>query len=123
MLGFKYRVLDMASEELGAAAYRKYDIEAWIPSKKDYGEICSASNCTSYQSRRLNINYFDKNNQKKLVHTVNGTALAVPRILLAILENYYDQEKNIVSIPEVLHPYLPFDRIETKRSNIILKSS
>ena len=60
-LGFKYRVLDMASEELGAAAYRKYDIEAWIPSKKDFGEICSASNCTSYQSRRLNINYFEKN--------------------------------------------------------------
>lgn len=58
-LGFKYRVLDMATEELGAAAFRKFDIEAWMPSKKDYGEICSASNCTNYQSRRLNINYFD----------------------------------------------------------------
>jgi len=63
-LGFKYRVLDMASEELGAAAYRKYDIEAWMPSKNGYGEISSASNCTSYQSRRLNINYFDKQNNK-----------------------------------------------------------
>ena len=58
-LGFSYRVLDMATEELGAAAYRKFDIEAWMPSKQDYGEICSASNTTSYQSRRLNINYFD----------------------------------------------------------------
>eukprot|EP00355_Strombidium_rassoulzadegani_P000114 CAMPEP_0168609252 /NCGR_PEP_ID=MMETSP0449_2-20121227/1097_1 /TAXON_ID=1082188 /ORGANISM="Strombidium rassoulzadegani, Strain ras09" /LENGTH=242 /DNA_ID=CAMNT_0008649363 /DNA_START=25 /DNA_END=753 /DNA_ORIENTATION=+ len=61
-LDLKYRILDMASEELGAAAYRKFDIEAWIPSKRSYGEICSASNCTSYQSRRLNINYFDGQN-------------------------------------------------------------
>jgi len=52
----------MASEELGAAAFQKIDIEAWIPSKNDYGEICSTSNCTSYQSRRLNINYFDQKN-------------------------------------------------------------
>lgn len=58
-LDLKYRVLDMASEELGAAAFRKFDIEAWIPSKRDWGEVCSASNCSSYQSRRLNINYFD----------------------------------------------------------------
>ena len=80
-LGFPYRLLNMATEELGAAAYRKFDIEVWIPSKQSYGEICSASNCTSYQSRRLNINYLDTQNQKKLVHTVNGTALAVPRII------------------------------------------
>ena len=80
-LGLSYRVLDMATEELGAAAFRKYDIEAWMPSKGDYGEICSASNCTSYQSRRLNICYLDKHNEKKLAHTVNGTALAVPRII------------------------------------------
>ena len=85
----------MASEELGAAAYRKYDIEAWIPSKKDFGEICSASNCTSYQSRRLNINYFEKN-EKKLVHTVNGTALAVPRIILTLIETYWNEEKGYI---------------------------
>ena len=83
----------MASEELGAAAYRKYDIEAWMPSKKDYGEICSASNCTSYQSRRLNINYLGNQNERKLVHTVNGTALAVPRVILTILETYWDPVK------------------------------
>lgn len=116
MLGLKYRVLDMASEELGAAAYRKYDIEAWMPSKKDYGEICSASNCTSYQSRRLNITYYDKKNKKTLVHTVNGTALAVPRIIMAILETYWDEEKQIVRMPEALVPFLPFDRIENKRN-------
>lgn len=85
----------MASEELGAAAFRKYDIEAWIPSKNDFGEICSASNCTSYQSRRLNMNYFHKN-EKKLVHTVNGTALAVPRVILALIETYWNQEKGFI---------------------------
>eukprot|EP00354_Favella_ehrenbergii_P011597 CAMPEP_0170467896 /NCGR_PEP_ID=MMETSP0123-20130129/11293_1 /TAXON_ID=182087 /ORGANISM="Favella ehrenbergii, Strain Fehren 1" /LENGTH=396 /DNA_ID=CAMNT_0010734357 /DNA_START=194 /DNA_END=1384 /DNA_ORIENTATION=- len=80
-LGLSYRVLDMATEELGAAAFRKYDIEVWMPSRGDYGEICSASNCTSYQSRRLNICYLDEQNDRKLAHTVNGTALAVPRII------------------------------------------
>lgn len=110
----------MASEELGAAAYRKYDIEAWMPSKNGYGEISSASNCTSYQSRRLNMNYFDKHNNKQLVHTVNGTALAVPRIILTLLETYYDPELEIIKMPEALLPYLPFDRIEKKRSNIVL---
>ena len=102
-LGLPYRVLDMATEELGAAAFRKYDIEVWMPSKGDYGEICSASNCTSYQSRRLNICYLDAHNEKKLVHTVNGTALAVPRIIQTILETYYDAEKERVDIPECLH--------------------
>lgn len=112
----------MASEELGAAAFRKFDIEAWMPSKNDYGEICSASNCTTYQSRRLNINYFDKTNKKTLVHTVNGTALAVPRIIMAIIETFWDEERQIIRMPEALHPYLPFDRIEKKRHNIILRS-
>lgn len=76
----------MATEELGAAAYRKFDVEAWMPSKQQYGEVCSASNCTSYQSRRLNINYVGELNSRSLVHTVNGTALAVPRIVLCLLE-------------------------------------
>ena len=89
-LGLHFKVLDMATEELGAAAYRKYDIEAWFPHRNDFGEISSASNCTSYQSKRLNISYFDQGTTKKLVHTVNGTALAVPRIIMAILENYWN---------------------------------
>ena len=82
----------MATEELGAAAYRKFDIEAWMPSKGDYGEICSASNCTSYQSKRLNITYQD-GSERKVAHTINATALAVPRVILSILENYWDEEK------------------------------
>lgn len=92
-LGLHYRVLDMATEELGAAAFRKFDIEAWMPSKQDYGEVTSASNCTSYQSKRLNISYFDQGTDRKLVHTINATALAVPRIILAILENYWNEDK------------------------------
>lgn len=61
-LEIPFRVLNMATEELGAAAYRKYDIEAWMPSKQDYGEVCSASNCTTYQARRLNINFMGEHN-------------------------------------------------------------
>ena len=92
----------MASEELGAAAFRKYDIEAYMPSKKGYGEICSASNCTTYQSRRLNINYFDQKNEKKLIHTINATALAIPRVILTLLETYYDPDLEIIKMPEAI---------------------
>jgi seryl-tRNA synthetase len=122
-LGLHYKVLDMATEELGAAAYRKYDIEAWFPGKNSFGEISSASNCTSYQSKRLNISYFDTGNERKLVHTVNGTAMAVPRIIMAILENYWNESKGIVEMPEVLKPYLPFEYIGKKRSSILLSGN
>lgn len=105
----------MATEELGAAAYRKFDTEVWIPSRNDYGEICSASNCTSYQSKRLNISYLTNNNERKVVHTVNATALAVPRIILAILENYWNEDKKRVEMPDVLKPFLPFEYISKKR--------
>lgn len=113
-LGFPYRVLNMATEELGAAAFRKFDVEVWMPARQVWGEVSSASNCTSYQSRRLNISYLDEHNEKRLVHTVNGTALAVPRIILSILETYYDSERQIVRIPECLHPFLPFRQIDAK---------
>ena len=120
-LGLHYKVLDMATEELGAAAYRKFDIEAWFPGRGDFGEISSTSNCTSYQSKRLNISYLDSSNERKLVHTVNGTALAVPRIIMAILENYWDEAKGVVEMPEVLKPYLPFERIGgPRRPSVIL---
>lgn len=113
----------MATEELGAAAYRKYDIEAWFSGKQGYGEISSASNCTSYQSKRLNISYFDQGNERKLVHTVNGTALAVPRIIMAILENYWNEEKKVVEMPEVLRPLLPFEVIGKKRQSVVITGS
>jgi seryl-tRNA synthetase len=71
-LELPFRVLEMPTQELGSAAFRKFDIEAYIPSKDGYGEISSTSNCTDYQSIRLNCMYFDKNMEKKLMHTING---------------------------------------------------
>ena len=114
-LGFPFRVLEMATAELGASAYRKIDIEAWMPGIQCWGEISSASNCTDYQARRLEIRYrpssFDSNNiqeNKKLqfVHTLNATALAVPRIVIALMENFQNDDSTF-RIPKVLHPYLP----------------
>jgi seryl-tRNA synthetase len=104
-LGLHCRVLDMPADDLGASAYRKFDIEAWIPSRESYGEISSTSNCLDYQARRLNIRYKDKENNKGFVHTINGTAIAIPRIILCILENFQQKDKSIL-IPPVLIPYM-----------------
>jgi len=104
-LGLPYRLLEMPTEELGASAYRKYDIEAWMPSREGYGEISSASNCTDYQSRRMNMRYQVARGDNHYAHTLNATALAVPRIILAILENC-QQADGRVAIPPVLWPYM-----------------
>jgi seryl-tRNA synthetase len=97
----------MPSEELGAPAYRKYDIEAWQNAHKRYGEISSTSNCGDFQSRRLNIKYQnDNNNKKHFVHTLNGTACAVPRMLACIVENFWDSENNVVHLPKPLQKYM-----------------
>lgn len=101
------RVLEMPSEELSAPAHRKFDIEAWMPSRNDWGEITSTSNCTDYQARRLNIRYKPNDSSKKaseFVHTLNGTAVAVPRIIIAGLENWTLNGR--VRIPECLRPYI-----------------
>lgn len=90
-LGVPFRLLDMPPVELGAPAYRKYDVEAWLPGRRMYGEISSCSNCTDYQARRLSMRLADEG----FVHTVNGTACAVPRMLIAIVENY---QVNIILI-------------------------
>jgi len=111
-LGLHFKVMDMASHDLGAPAYRKFDVEAWMPGMERYGEISSASNCTDYQARRLNIRYRpeSKQGEKKkpknvFVHTLNATACAVPRMIVAILENF-QQEDGSILIPEVLQPYM-----------------
>ena len=111
-LGLHYQVLDMPADDLGAPAYRKYDIEAWIPSRKSFGEISSTSNCTDYQTRRLNIRFKPTEHEKEnlFLHTVNGTACAVPRVLLAILENN-QQEDGTINIPEVLQPFVGLKKI------------
>uniref|UniRef100_A0A8D2Q5P9 serine--tRNA ligase n=1 Tax=Varanus komodoensis TaxID=61221 RepID=A0A8D2Q5P9_VARKO len=104
-LGLHYKVLDMPTQELGLPAYRKFDIEAWMPGRGKYGEISSTSNCTDYQSRRLNIMYYDQQGSLSYAHTVNGTACAIPRMLIAILESNQCQDGS-VRVPEVLQPLM-----------------
>lgn len=107
-LKLPYRVMRICAGDLGAAAYKKYDIEVWMPGKegKDkYGEVTSASNCTNFQSRRLKIRYKDKQGNKIHPYTLNGTAIAISRTLMAILENYQQADGSII-IPEVLRPYI-----------------
>lgn len=100
-LGLAFQVLLMPSHELGAPAYQKYDIEAYLPSRKLFGEISSSSNCTDFQSRRLNI----RDGQDGFCHTINGTACAVPRMIMALIEQY-QKAKMKIDIPEVLRPYM-----------------
>jgi seryl-tRNA synthetase len=108
-LGLPYRVLDICSGDLGGPAYRKFDLEAWMPGRGEggeYGEVTSTSDCTDYQSRRLNIRYKPAGQKgTKFVHTLNGTAVAVSRALVALLENYQQADGSVV-IPDVLQPWL-----------------
>ncbi len=105
-LKLPYQVLGICSGDLGDSAARKYDIETWIPSQEKYRETHSTSTTTDFQSRRLNIRYKNKETGKnELVHILNGTAFAMGRIIIAIIENY-QQEDGSVRIPEVLQPYM-----------------
>ena len=114
-LGLPFHVVDTCSGDLGAPAYRKWDLEAWMPGRNggEYGEVTSTSNCTDYQARRLNIKYKDDDGKNKYVHTLNGTAIAVGRAMLAILENYQNADGS-VTIPPVLVPFCGFDKISPK---------
>ncbi|KAG2177768.1 hypothetical protein INT43_003015 [Umbelopsis isabellina] len=107
-LGLCFRILDMPSEELGGSANRKFDMEAWMPGRGDWGEISSTSNCTDYQARRLSIRYRpkDPSSQLEFCHTLNGTAIAVPRLIVAILENFQNEDGRI-EIPTVLRRWIP----------------
>lgn len=115
-LGLPFHVVDTCSGDLGAPAYRKWDLEAWMPGRNggEYGEVTSTSNCTDYQARRLNIKYKDDDGKNKYVHTLNGTAIAVGRAMLAILENYQNEDGS-VTIPTVLVPFCGFDKIGPKK--------
>ena len=108
-LELPYRVIDVAAGDLGAPAYRKYDIEAWLPGRGEggaYGEVTSASNCTDYQARRLKTRFRRKGSKRnELVHTLNGTAIAVSRALVALLENH-QRSDGTIAIPAALQPYL-----------------
>jgi seryl-tRNA synthetase len=113
-LGIPYRVLDTCSGDLGGPAYRKYDLEAWMPGRGEngeYGEVTSASNCTDYQARRLNIRYRSPEQKgTQFVHTLNGTAIAVTRAIIAILENYQQADGTVI-VPEVLRKWVGKDKI------------
>ena len=105
-LGLPYRVVDICTGDLGGAAYRKYDLEAWMPGRNAYGEVTSTSNTTDYQARRLAIRYRENGGGRpQLVHTLNGTAIAVSRTLIPILENY-QQPDGSIRLPQALVPYL-----------------
>ena len=109
-LKIPYHVVQICTGDLGDPAAAKYDIEAWIPSENRYRETHSTSNCTDFQARRLNIRYRAKDGKINFVHTLNGTAFAIGRTLIAIIENY-QQKDGSIKIPEVLQPYLPFKEI------------
>lgn len=109
-LNIPYRVLEMCTGDLGAMAARKYDLEAWIPSKNDYGEITSTSNCTDFQARNLNIRYRDEQGTVKPLHMLNGTAVVLSRFPIAIIENN-QQKDGSIKIPEALVPYMGITEI------------
>jgi seryl-tRNA synthetase len=105
-----YRVIDVASGDLGSSATRKFDIEAWIPTQGAYREVTSTSNCTEYQARRLNIRYKDADGTKAIA-TLYGTLVAIPRMIVAILENHQNAD-GTVNVPAALQPFLGTAKLE-----------
>ncbi len=111
-LGIPYQVIDICTGDLGGPAYRKYDIEAWMPGRENggcYGEVTSTSNCTDYQARRLNVRYRPEGQKgTRFVHTLNGTAVACSRAMIVVIENY-QRSDGCIDVPDVLKPYLGKD--------------
>ena len=108
-LELPYRVINVASGDLGAAAAKKYDLEVWLPSEGAYREVTSCSNYTDYSARRMRSRYRDSEGTG-LLHTLNGTACAISRTLVFLMENG-QQSDGSISIPEALQPYVGFDSI------------
>jgi seryl-tRNA synthetase len=111
-LGLPYRVVDICTGDLGGAAYRKYDLEAWMPGRNEFGEVTSTSNTTDYQSRRLAIRYRKEGGRPQLLHTLNGTAIAMSRALVSLLEIYQQQDGSVI-LPEALVPYVGKERLNS----------
>ncbi|NCB01726.1 MAG: serine--tRNA ligase [Spirochaetia bacterium] len=113
-LEIPYRVVDTCTGDLGAPAYRKYDIEAWMPGRGEhgeYGEVTSTSNCSDYQARRLQVRYKTKEGNTQFVHLLNGTAIAVSRAIVAVLENF-QQSDGSITLPAALVPYMGINKIK-----------
>lgn len=116
-LSIPFRVVDTCTGDLGAPAYRKWDLEAWMPGRNggEWGEITSTSNCTDYQARRLNVRYKDDEGKSHFVHMLNGTAVACSRAIIAIIENF-QQADGSIKIPPALVPYCGFTHIAQRRA-------
>lgn len=114
-LGIPFRVVDTCTGDLGAPAYRKWDLEAWMPGRNggEWGEVTSTSNCTDYQARRLNVRFKDEDGKNRYVHMLNGTAVAISRAMVAVLENYQNEDGTI-TVPEALVPFCGFTVIKKK---------
>lgn len=111
-LEIPYRVIQLCTGDMSAPAVRTYDIEMWAPGGQEWLEVSSCSNCTDYQARRAMIRYRPEAGARpRLLHTLNGSGLALPRVIIAILENYQQADGSVI-VPEVLRPYTGFDRIE-----------
>lgn len=104
-LGIPFRVIQQCTADLGAIAAKKYDLEAWLPGRNDYGEITSTSNCTDYQARNLNIRYKNADGENEYVHMLNGTAIVMSRFPIAIIENY-QQSDGTIKVPEALREFI-----------------
>jgi len=104
-LGLPYRVMLLCTADMGFAAAKTYDVEVWLPAQGAYREISSCSNCEAFQARRMRARFRNEKGKPELLHTLNGSGLAVGRTLVAILENFQNADGS-VSIPEVLQPYM-----------------
>ncbi len=104
-LGLPYRVVALSTGDMGFGATKTYDLEVWIPAQNTYREISSCSNCEAFQARRMGARFKDENGKVQLVHTLNGSGLAVGRTLVAVLENYQNADGS-VTVPEALRPYM-----------------
>jgi seryl-tRNA synthetase len=110
LLDLPYQIIELCSGDLGFSSAKTYDLEVWLPSQAKYREISSCSNCLDFQARRAKIRY-KEDGKTHFVHTLNGSALAAGRALIAIVENFYDSKKNCISIPDALQDYTKFKEI------------
>ena len=104
-LGLPYRVMSLCTGDMGFGASKTYDLEVWLPGQANYREISSVSNCEAFQARRLQARFKNAQGKNELVHTLNGSGLAVGRTLVAVLENF-QQADGSVTVPQVLRPYM-----------------
>jgi len=112
LLELPYRVVQLCTGDLGFQSAKTYDLEVWAPGSNEWLEVSSCSNCTDFQARRSNIRFrYEKGGRAEYLHTLNGSGLAIPRIMISILETY-QQADGSVEIPAVLQPYTGYSRLE-----------